>query len=218
MGESLQWLIRKAVETTPKLAYQVVASVIATLCAAFISNAHLASEAQKTAAAPTPTMAVIDAGTGASLLRANLAEDGYRLRPASVMEFASIYGLTSAKAYVPLAAAEWSTSPTAGEPADAKAAEEKPEKKTTMMAQTCTGECNRKQAASTTLLPPPRPTSLKSVVVAEAALGQNEAETPGDRPVQLLGLSLPGFVPSGRQVVSTVASLGDSVVGLFGVR
>jgi hypothetical protein len=28
-------------------------------------------------------------------------------------------------------------------------------------------------------------------------------------------MRLPGFVPSGREVVKTVASLGDSVSGLF---
>jgi hypothetical protein len=42
------------------------------------------------------------------------------------------------------------------------------------------------------------------------------AETSGDdKPVRLLGVSLPGFVPSGQTIARTVVSWSDTIVGVI---
>ena len=70
--------------------------------------------------------------------------------------------------------------------------------------------------SSAAVLPPPRPASL-AIPTPDPPLAI-VAAAPEER-VRLLGMRLPGFVPSGEKVVKTVVSWGGAVSGLIdGVR
>jgi hypothetical protein len=166
---------------------------------------------------PTPEPAFVaepDTRTGAELLRGHFTTDGFRARPAYPVEFAAVYGLAPGKPYMTLAAVEWSepqaaSAPGRAELAETKAEINKPETKKTLVAQRSRGAT--KVAA---VLPPPRPAALATIVTAEAQPPAPAKLSPslGDERVRLLGVRLPGFVPSGEKIARTVVSWGDSIV------
>src|SRR5688572_32416970 len=60
-------------------------------------------------------------------------------------------------------------------------------------------------SASVTLVPPPRPAGLTAQATATSEDGR----------VRLLGLSLPGFVPSRETIAKTVVSWSGSIAGVI---
>jgi hypothetical protein len=86
---------------------------------------------------------------------------------------------------------------------------EKAAKKATLVAQTCPADCGHQRVA---VLPPPRPATLTRVAEAGPAA---ETSSGDDKPVRLLGMSLPGFVPSGHTIAKTVVSWSDTIVGVI---
>ena len=186
----------------PRLEFQVTAAIAVVLCAALTANAWLPQQA---ASAPAPL--VVDREVAADLLEATFTDEGFRLRPTYPVEFAAVYGLAADKPYTALAAAEWST-PAQSAPRPDQAAPLKAQKKTTLVAQACAGECAA-SAAHAAVLPPPRPAALAPVQVAETAPAVE------DKRVRLLGVSLPGFVPSGDKIAKTVVSWGGSIAGVI---
>jgi hypothetical protein len=192
------WFVRKLAETAPKLAFQVTASVVATLCAAFLSNALLSTASRQ----PAPAQDVPVADSGAHLLKANFTEGGIRIRSSYPTEFAEVFGPAPARLATGVAWSEPArvrdAAPTPDPHADKKPA-----------ARACAGECGRKAVAA--VLPPPRPV-VTDIVQASAAASPALAEP---KRLRLLGVPLPGFVPSGETIVSTVVSLGDTVTGII---
>ncbi|HEX2726880.1 MAG TPA: hypothetical protein VHN20_13765 [Beijerinckiaceae bacterium] len=77
MRNLITWSVRKLTETAPKLAFQVTASVAATLCVAFLSNAFVNTTGRERAAA-APDVVIAD--FGAHLLKASFTEGGIRIR------------------------------------------------------------------------------------------------------------------------------------------
>ena len=195
------WFVRKLVETAPKLAFQVTASVAATLCAAFLSNALLSTDSRQPAAHGQD---VLVADSGADLLKASFTEGGIRIRSSYPTEFGEVFGPAPAKLATGVAWSDPARVPDAAPTPDAHA-----EKKPPAPARACAGECGRKAVAA--VLPPPRP------VVTEVAQANPAASPAPAEPkrLRLLGVPLPGFVPSGEAIVSTVVSLGDTVTGII---
>ena len=213
MNRVLNWIVNKTVETAPKLAFQVVASIAATVCGAFVTGYY--KPEPRPSAVPQAEIA-LDAKAARHLLAATFTQDGFRLRPAYPVEFAAVYGIGTDKPYTALAAGEWSTPiivrQSTDERSDDRAHEPMPtpaksDKKPTLMAQTCSSDCGHPRVA---VLPPPRPATLTQVAEARP-----EAEPSSDKPVRLLGVSLPGFVPSGQTIARTVVSWSDTIVGVI---
>jgi hypothetical protein len=202
MNRVLNWIVDKTIETAPKLAFQVVASIAATICGAFVTSYY------KPEPRPVPARSQAEIAVGAKaaghLLAATFTEDGFRLRPTYPVEFAAVYGIGSNKPYTALAAGEWSTPMIVtqshlGDHGDLPSSKpEKADKKPTLVA--------------VDVLPPPRPAAL--TVVAEA---QPTAESSGvdEKRVRLLGVPLPGFVPSGETIARTVVSWSDTIAGVI---
>jgi len=202
MGSTVISLTHTLKAKAPKLEFQVTAAIAVVLCAALAANAWLPQQA-----APAPAPLVIDREAAADLLEATFTDEGFRLRPTYPVEFAAVYGLAADKPYTALAAAEWSTAAQSAPKTD-QAAPLKAQKKTTLVAQACAGECAA-SAAHAAVLPPPRPSALAPVQVAETA------PVVEDKRVRLLGVSLPGFVPSGDKIAKTVVSWGGSIAGVI---
>ena len=59
------------------------------------------------------------------------------------------------------------------------------------------------------MLPPARPATIETS--APIAVVAEPAAAPELKPVRLLGMTLPGWVPTGEAVVNTVAALGGAV-------
>lgn len=198
--------MRKLAETAPKLAFQVTASVAATLAAAFLSNVLLGNGGRQPLA---PAQEVRMADAGIDLLKANFTEGGIRIRTSYPTEFAAFYGPSPDKPHM------WPTGVAWSEPAHAAEAAPTPdapaEKKPPAPTRQCASECGRKAVAA--VLPPPRPVAVAVVVEANPAAASPAAAEP--KRLRLLGLPLPGFVPSGEAIVSTVVSLGDTVTGII---
>jgi hypothetical protein len=203
MGSTVISLTHTLKAKTPKVEFQVTAAIAAVLCAALTANIWLPPQA---ASAPAPL--VIDREAAAELLEATFTDEGFRLRPTYPVEFAAVYGLAADKPYTALAAAEWSTAAQSAPKTDQAAPPLKAQKKTTLVAQACAGECAA-SAAHAAVLPPPRPSALAPVQVAETA------PVVEDKRVRLLGVSLPGFVPSGDKIAKTVVSWGGSIAGVI---
>jgi hypothetical protein len=72
----------------------------------------------------------------------------------------------------------------------------------------------RATAKVAAVLPPPRPAAPANTVTAEAPLPAPAklSASVDDERVRLLGVRLPGFVPSGDKIARTVVSWGDSIV------
>jgi hypothetical protein len=202
MGSTVISLTHTLKAKAPKVEFQVTAAIAVVLCAALAANAWLPQQA-----APAPAPLVIDREAAAGLLEATFTDEGFRLRPTYPVEFAAVYGLAPDQPYTALAAAEWST-PAQSAPKTDQAAPLKAQKKTTLVAQACAGECAA-SAAHAAVLPPPRPSALAPVQVAETA------PVVEDKRVRLLGVSLPGFVPSGDKIAKTVVSWGGSIAGVI---
>jgi hypothetical protein len=207
MADLLTWVARRAVKTAPKLAFQVTVSVVATFCAAFITNGYLQLKPHESPATPAPPM-IADPKAAAELLKGNFTEEGVRLRPAHPLEFAAVYGLAPGQPYTPLKAADWSAAP---QDIPVPLTPETKAEETSGSARTCLVTCAGRLVAMA-VLPPPRPASLTQVAEAQpAAAITSDQETP----VRLLGMSLPGFVPSGETIARTVVSWGSTVVGVI---
>jgi hypothetical protein len=200
--EPLKQVLRKAAAALPAFAGQVAVSVAAILSAAFLAQLVLNTKPRPTPSPPAVSAALtmLDPRVGTGLLRGQFSETGYRLRPGYPTEFGAVFGPAPGRPYRALAAAEWS-----GAPAAAPAAE-KP------AAQPCGEACKRKVVAAA-VLPPTRPASL-GMPMPDAAPAIVAAALQDER-VRLLGMRLPGFVPSGERVVKTVASWGGAVSGLI---
>jgi hypothetical protein len=214
MNRVLNWIVNKTIETAPKLAFQVMASIAATVCGAFVTGYY--KPESRPVAGPQAEI-TLDAKAASHLLAATFTQDGFRLRPAYPVEFAAVYGIGTDKPYTALAAGEWSTPIIVTQSTDERSGDRaheaaptpaKSDKKPTLMAQTCSTDCGHPRVA---VLPPPRPATLTQAADAPAT-----AETSGDnKPVRLLGMSLPGFVPSGQTIARTVVSLSDTIVGVI---
>jgi hypothetical protein len=188
--------------TAIKLEYQVSALIAAVACAAFIGNGYLVERSEL----PTQPSPVLGAKVAASLIEVSFSDQGLRSLAASPVEFAAVYGLAADKPYTALAAAEWSApTPLARKPDEVPAA--KPHRKPVLVAQACSGECGT-AATAAMVTPPPRPADLASTVTAQAAPSE-------EKRVRLLGLSLPGFVPTGEKIAKTVVSWGGSIAGVI---
>jgi hypothetical protein len=171
----------------PRLEYKVAALIAAIALAGVVTKTCLEPADAATQPASEAKME--------ERLSAIGPDDGLRSRPVSTLEFAAVYGLGPDKAYTTLAAAEWSTpAPTAAAGEQAPAA--KPQRKATQVAQAAIA------------VPPRRPTDL--IVTAQAP---GREENKGG--VRLLGVSLPGFVPSGERIAKTVVSWGGSIAGVI---
>jgi hypothetical protein len=198
MRDVREWT-SNAAAAAPKLEYQVAAAIAAVTFAALVCKAPL-----EPAEAPAAPLLLADSKTPEKLPAADNADGSFRPRAASAVEFAAVYGLAADKPYTILAAAEWSGRKAAVRTVDDPAA--KPHRKATVVAQLCAGECASPSASTaTTLVPPPRPAGLTA---------QSNA-TSEDGRVRLLGLALPGFVPSGERIAKTVVSWGGSIAGVI---
>ncbi|HKH34616.1 MAG TPA: hypothetical protein VKA80_10730 [Beijerinckiaceae bacterium] len=206
MRKPLNRAMRKAFAALPR--FQVAVSIVATLSAGFLAQLVLKSDPAPqpaTTAAARPLM--LDPDISAGLLRAHFTETGYRLRPGYPTEFAAVFGPAPGKPYRELIAADWS--PTAAAPRAAKG-DDRP-----AAAQSC-GEACKRNVMTAAVLPPPRPASL--AIPTPDPPPAIVAAAPEER-ARLLGMRLPGFVPSGEKVVKTVVSWGGAVSGLIdGVR
>ena len=63
--------------------------------------------------------------------------------------------------------------------------------------------------AAASMLPPPRPTMIEPG--PSIAVAAESAAAPELKPVRLLGMTLPGWVPSSESVANTVTALGGAV-------
>jgi hypothetical protein len=196
MGE---WTVGYRKSAAPKFEYQVAVAIALVLSATFLCNAYV--EPTQPAAEPQP----INSEVGAQLLKVNFTDEGFRARAASPLEFAAVYGLAADKPYTALAAANWST-PARGKAAAGPAA--KPQTKATV-AQACSVDCVTPPQPIATVVPPRRPADLTPApIVMASAHG-------GEKRVRLLGVSLPGFVPSGERIARTVVSWGGSIASVI---
>ena len=197
MRDVKEWTSSAAV-AAPKLEYQVAAAIAAVTFAAFICRAPL-EPAQ-------PPTAPIQVGSKAAekLPAVENADEPFHPRAASVLEFAAVYGLATDKPYTALAGAEWSSRKGATRTIDEAVA--KPQRKATVVAQLCADRCGLPSAsAAATLVPPPRPAGLTAQATATSEDGR----------VRLLGMSLPGFVPSRETIAKTVVSWSGSIAGVI---
>jgi len=67
----------------------------------------------------------------------------------------------------------------------------------------------QRAVAAASMLPPARPATIETS--APIAVVAEPAAAPEPKPVRLLGMTLPGWVPTGEAVVNTVAALGGAV-------
>jgi hypothetical protein len=198
MRDVREWTSNAAAEA-PKLEYQVAAAIAAVTFAALIWKAPL--EPAKPPAAP---IQMAGSKVAEKIAAADSADERFRPRAASVLEFAAVYGLVTDKPYIALAGAEWSSRKAATRTVDEAVV--KPQRKATVVAQLCADGCSLPSAlAATTLVPPPRPAGLTAQATA----------TSEDRRVRLLGLSLRGFVPSHETIAKTVVSWSGSIAGVI---
>jgi hypothetical protein len=173
-----------------KVAAQVIVSVTATLCVAMITNASLG----KGTADEAPAPARVGTAAAAAAPPLSAPPDAFKSRVAAPAEFGAVFGFS--RASFASEGGEWSAQPA---PAPVRSAAARP------------------RVASPPASPegpPPRP---PSVAVASAPLElQAAGAAPEDarKPVRLFGVALPAFVPSGKTIVNSVASLGDAVAGL----
>lgn len=198
MRDVREWT-SNAAAAAPKLEYQVAAAIAAVTFAAIICKAPV-----EPAQSPAAPIQLAESKAAEKLPAVKNADERFRPRAASVLEFAAVYGLAADKPYTALAAAEWSSRKAATRTIDEAVA--KPQRKTTVVAQLCPDGCSLPPAsAAATLVPPPRPAGL----TAQAAAASE------DGPVRLLGLSLPGFVPSRETIAKTVVSWSGSIAGVI---
>ena len=198
MRDVRQWT-SNAAAAAPKLEYQVAAAIAAVTFAAIICKAPV-----EPAQSPAAPIQLAESKAAEKLPAVENADERFRPRAASVLEFAAVYGLATDKPYTALAAAEWSSRKAATRTIDEAVA--KPQRKTTVVAQLCPDGCSLPPAsAAAALVPPPRPAGL----TAQAAAASE------DGPVRLLGLSLPGFVPSRETIAKTVVSWSGSIAGVI---
>jgi hypothetical protein len=196
MRDVKEWT-SNAAAAAPKLEYQVAAAIAAVTFAAIMYKAPLEP-------AQSPAASVQVEAKAAEKLPVENAEERFRPRAASVLEFAAVYGLATDKPYTALAGAEWSSRKAATRTVDEAVA--KPQRKATVVAQLCADGCGLPPAsASVTLVPPPRPAGLTAQATATSEDGR----------VRLLGLSLPGFVPSRETIAKTVVSWSGSIAGVI---
>jgi hypothetical protein len=189
--------------SSPKLEYQVTALIAGVACAAFIGRGY-----PEPALSPLQPIAVLDSKAGADLFEANFSDEGFRSRPASPAEFAAVYGVAADRPYTALTAAEWSAPTQMARKAD-EAPAAKLHRKPTLVAQACSGECGLGPASITAAIvtPPPRPADL--TIMAQASAPSEEKR------VRLLGMSLPGFIPTSEKIAKTVVSWGGSIAGVI---
>ena len=198
MRDVREWT-SNAAAAAPKLEYQVAAAIAALTFAAITCNASL-----EPAQSPAASIQLAESKAAEKLPAVENADERFRPRAASVLEFAAVYGLATDKPYTALAAAEWSSRKAATRTIDEVVA--KPQRKATVVAQLCPDGCSLPPAsAAAALVPPPRPAGL----TAQAAAASE------DGPVRLLGLSLPGFVPSRETIAKTVVSWSGSIAGVI---
>ncbi len=212
MREQIERAMRHAVSIGRQAAFQIIVSLVATAAVGVMTRDRARTDAPSPAAAPIAEAPAVsfEPQPILGLLRASFTPQGIRTRPAYPTEFAAVFGPEPGKAAAELPAGRWSSSADTIQP-KAQRSEPKPQVKTLVAQHGCAAPCGRRTVVATAVLPPPRPGSL-AIAVAEAPAASAELEQRG---VRLLGLRLPGFVPSGREVARTVASLGDSVSGLF---
>ncbi|HEX5866449.1 MAG TPA: hypothetical protein VFY72_01995 [Beijerinckiaceae bacterium] len=198
MRDVREWT-SNAAAAAPKLEYQVAAAIAAVTFAAIICKAPL-----EPAQSPAAPIQLAESKAAEKLPAVENTDERFRPRAASVLEFAAVYGLATDKPYTALAAAEWSSRKAATRTIDEAVA--KPQRKATVVAQLCADGCSLPPAsAAAALVPPPRP----------AGLTAQAAATSEDEPVRLLGLSLPGFVPSRETIAKTVVSWSGSIAGVI---
>jgi hypothetical protein len=188
-----------AAAAAPKLEYQVAAAIAAVTFAAIVCKSPL-----EPARPPTAPIQLAELKATEKLPAMENADERHRPRAASVLEFAAVYGLATEKPYTALAAAEWSSRKAAARTIDEAVA--KPQRKATAVAQLCADGCGLPSAsAAATLVPPPRPAGLTAQASAASEDGR----------VRLLGMSLPGFVPSRETIAKTMVSWSSSIAGVI---
>jgi hypothetical protein len=196
-------------------AFQITVSLIATATVAYVTGDRARTEAPQSAATAAAASSVpFEPQPIAGLLRASFTADGIRTRPGYPTEFGALFGPAPGKPHVELTSLEW---PSRSEPAARQLDKPAPKgaAKTLVAYQGGVARPARHATVAEPVLPPARPASFASLVADAAPAPAAGGPAGEDSGVRLLGMRLPGFVPSGREVVKTVASLGESVTGLF---
>jgi hypothetical protein len=197
------------------IAHHLGALAAALFCGAVITQAYFEGDTDS-ASIPAPETAIsLDAASVVGVLNAAFTVDGVRNKPRYPMEFETVLGPTTLKSFDLFASAAWPDHNATPILASA-APRTQPNRKVAAVAPVCAGSACRVRvaAADPKVLPPTRPAYLMPalVVVAEA-----QPRIPvrlalaDDRRVRLLGLTLPGFVPTGDRIVKTVVSWSGTV-------
>ena len=215
MRKRIEKAVQHVVALGRQAAFQITVSLIATATVAYVTGDRAKTEALQPATVAAAGASIpLEPQPVAGLLRASFTADGIRTRPAYPTEFGALFGPAPGKPHVELTSVAW---PSRSEPAAPQLDKPAPKApaKTLVAHQGGVAAPVRHATVAEVVLPPARPASFASLV-ADAAPAPGSAASAGeDGGVRLLGMRLPGFVPSGREVVKTVASLGESVTGLF---
>jgi hypothetical protein len=188
----------------------------ALFCGAVIAQAYLEREAGDAAPQPAQHAMTLDADAVVGVLNAAFTADGVRNKPRYPMEFETVLGPTTLTSLDRFASAAWPDhNPT--QLAAAPTPPAQPMRRLAAIQQVAGSVRMRVAVADPAMLPPARPTYLMppSAVLAQGAPADRSPPAPADdRRVRLLGLTLPGFVPSGTAIVKTVVSWGGTVSDL----
>lgn len=209
MRDRLAFHVRKGGRVVRRLVYQISISTIATLAGAAATSLYLRSPDPAPPVAASRLVVGIDPASAAGLIGGAFTPAGLRARPAYPVEFAAFPSLSLSS--------EWKTA-LSGPPATAQAVMAPAAIPAAASRAPCAGECDRHAAARIeTVLPPPRPDSLRPFVLSESA--STQPEPTHQEPARLLGLQLPRWTPSGEAIASTitgtVAAWSRSIVGLI---
>ena len=194
----------------------------ALFCGAVITQAFFERDAETAVVSPPTTMIVMDAAAVVGVLNAAFTPDGVRNKARYPMEFETVLGPTTLKSFDLFASAAWPARDATSMLAAVQGVTPQPNRKLASVAQACAGSACRIRVAaaaqpspSTQVLPPMRPAYILPVAVASAPATNRPVSTrlalADERRVRLLGLTLPGFVPTGDTIVKTVVSWGGTV-------
>ena len=206
-------LAKASLRTSRGIAGQIGVSIAAALCVTAIGESVWRHDAPSERPVPAVTL---DSAAVAGLLNATFTPDGIRARPRYPMEFEAVLGPTSTASFARYASAEWTAAgpqPAGGERGAAEAAVAAPVRARIAVSRirAPASPIPPARVASLDVPAATRPAATRPAATAGAATpGAAASET---RRATILGVSLPGFVPTGDDIVRTVASVAGSVAG-----
>jgi hypothetical protein len=216
MYHLLALAFRKALAGTQDIATQVVVSVLATVCITLATNAYFGTSSTPSAP-PSPDTASIAQESRPDPAGKLPAEGDSRPRPAQTTEIDPVFGPAVSKPSLTFASTG-TPAPKAQKPREQvnKPAQAEAPRKPNATAQTCSGECKSRTGPSAEgPAPAARPVAPVSAAPAEAQPQVLLPPVPEEEErVRLLGIPLPGFVPSGEKIVKKIESLGSSISDL----